>query len=546
MLQSSLNDCKRAFFFAFLFTLFINLLTLAMPIYSMQVFDRVLSSSSIETLIFLSLIMLVFFIFLGILTAIRASVFLHISNWLDKKLSPILFDFTVENQNDKNLSNQNLRDLQTIKSFICSPNLGIIFDAPFAVIFLIFIFFIHPLNGIITLVGSLILLKMALINEKMTKDLIEKTNEMQVQLNRDFEIISSNSESVKAMAMRENVKKTWQASNSKFRDLSARLSSRSNTISSTTKTLRMVIQMLITAVSAVLVMFNKMSSGGIMAVSILSGKAMAPFDSAVSLWKSIVTTKKSYQRLDEALKNFAQDKNKIDLPEMRGEISVEKLIYKLEKTDRILIKGLSFKINVGELVAIVGASASGKTTLARLLVGVLKPTSGNVRFDGADLIDQDFEKIGKFIGYLPQDVEMFKGSIKENIARMDKEAQDEDIVKAAKLCEIHQMILSLPKGYETTIDKVSQNLSAGQKQRVAVARSCFGDVRLMVLDEPNSNLDSDGEAALIKVLKLAKEKKITAIIITHKPSIAAICDRVMVLNDGQIVAFDEVKKVFKT
>ncbi len=544
-LQLALKDCNRAFGFAFLFSLFINLFTLSASIYSMQVLDRVLSSNSIETLIFLSLIMLVFFIFMGILTAIRSAIFLQISNWLDEKISPLLLDFTVENSSSKNLSNQNLRDLQSIKSFINSPNLPIVFDAPFALIFLIFIFFIHPLNGVVTSVGALILLKMALINEKMTKSLIEKSNEAQVELSRDFEMISNNSESIKAMGMRENVKRNWHESNSKFINISSKLSTRSQNISAITKTLRMVIQMITTAVSAVLVMYNKMSSGGIIAVSILSGKVLSPFDSAVSLWKSFVTLRKSHQRLSDSLKNFSNRDGKIKMMEMKGEISVEKLIYKLEKSERILIKGVSFKINAGESVALVGPSASGKTTLARLLVGAIKPTSGMIRFDGADLSDQNFENIGKFIGYLPQDIELFKGTIKENIARMNREASDLEVIKIAEICGIHKMILTLPNGYETFIDKDSLNLSAGQKQRLALARACFGEVKFVILDEPNSNLDTEGEGALLKVLRHLSDKKVTVILITHKPSIAANCDKVMILQNGEISAFDETKKVLK-
>jgi len=544
-LQLALKDCNRAFGFAFLFSLFINLFALSASIYSMQVLDRVLSSNSIETLIFLSLIMLVFFIFMGILTAIRSAIFLQISNWLDEKISPLLLDFTVENSSSKNLSNQNLRDLQSIKSFINSPNLPIVFDAPFALIFLIFIFFIHPLNGVVTSVGALILLKMALINEKITKSLIEKSNEAQVELSRDFEMISSNSESIKAMGMRENVKRNWHESNNKFLNISSKLSTRSQNISAITKTLRMVIQMITTAVSAVLVMYNKMSSGGIIAVSILSGKVLAPFDSVVSLWKSFVTLRKSYQRLSDSLKNFSNRDVKIKMVEMKGEISVEKLIYKPEKSERILIKGVSFKINSGESVALVGPSASGKTTLARLLVGAIKPTSGMIRFDGADLSDQNFENIGKFIGYLPQDIELFKGTIKENIARMNREASDLEVIKIAEICGIHKMILSLPNGYETFIDKDSLNLSAGQKQRLALARACFGEVKFVVLDEPNSNLDTEGEGALSKVLQHLSDKKVTVILITHKPSIAANCDKVMILQNGEISAFDVTKKVLK-
>lgn len=544
-LKSYLGKCKAAFYFAFFFSFFINIFSLAMPIYSMQVLDRVLSSNSIETLVFLSLVILLFFIFLGILTTIRASIFLHISNWLDKKLAPVLLDFSVDSGGSKNLTNQNLRDLQTIKSFISGQSLGVIFDAPFAIIFLIVIFFIHPINGLVASVGALLLLKMAFINEKMTKALIEKSNEMQVELMRDFELISSNSESIKAMGMKESVKDNWQKSNTKFREVSTKLSNRYNRISSVTKSIRFTIQMFTTAASAILVIYNKMSVGGIIAVSILSGKALAPFDSAVSLWKTIVTVKKSYARLNDSLKNFGVKIDKITLPELKGEIFVDKLFYKLEKSDRILIKGISFKIEAGQTVAIIGPSASGKTTLARILVGVISASSGIIRLDGADLVDQDFEKIGKYIGYLPQDIELFKGTIKENIARMNKDAKDEDIIKAAELCGIHKMILTLPNGYETMVDKDSLNLSAGQKQRMALARACFGDVKLVILDEPNSNLDTEGEMALIKILEGFRERKITTIIITHKPSIAGFCDKIMILKEGQISAFDDAEKILK-
>ena len=305
----------------------------------------------------------------------------------------------------------------------------------------------------------------------------------------------------------------------------------------------MALQTITMASSAILVMHNKMSSGGIIATSILAGKALAPFDNAITLWKSLKTAKAAYFRLNESLKNYASEKGKIELPTPHGEIVVDKLIYKLEKSDRILIKGISFKINPGEVIGIIGPTGSGKTTLARLLVGVLKPSSGIVKIDGANLFDQDLEKIGKHIGYLPQDVELFKGLVKHNIARMHKEAKDEEIIKAAQFCDVHEIILSLSQGYETQIEKDASNLSAGQRQRIALARAYFGDVKFVVLDEPNSNLDAEGEAALNNAILRAKENKITTIIITHRTSVISICDKVMVLRDGEVKAFDNAYKV---
>jgi PrtD family type I secretion system ABC transporter len=544
IIKIALDSCKRAFWFCLLFSFFISIFTLASSIYSMQVLDRVLSSNSYETLLYLTIIVLAFLAFLGILTQIRSTIFLHISNWLDEKLTPILFNSSIEAQgSNKNISSQNMRDLQTLKGFISGPNLAIIFDAPFAIIYLAMIFFIHPINGLITLVGGLVMLKMAYLNEKSTKELIDKTNQMQGEVMRDFEIISSNSEAINAMGMKANVRQNWQAGNDELRKTSGDLATISNRISSISKTIRMALQTITMASSAILVMMGKMSSGGIIATSILAGKALAPFDNAIGLWKSLKTAKASYFRLNESLKNYTEDKGKIELPTPHGEIIVDRLIYKLEKSDRILVKGVSFKINAGEVVAIIGPTGSGKTTLARLLVGVLKPNSGIVKIDGANLFDQDLEKIGKHVGYLPQDVELFKGQVKHNIARMNKNAKDEEIIKAAKFCDVHEIILSLAQGYETPIEKDASNLSAGQKQRIALARAYYGDVKFVVLDEPNSNLDTDGENALNSAILRAKTNKITTIIITHRTSVISICDKVMLFKDGEVKAFDAANTI---
>ena len=546
VIKSALDSCKRAFWFCLMFSFFISIFTLASSVYSMQVLDRVLSSNSFETLLYLTIIVLAFLTFLGILTQVRSTIFLHVSNWLDEKLSPALFNSSIEAQgSNKNISSQNMRDLQIIKGFISGPNLAVLFDAPFAVVYLIMIFFIHWINGLITLVSGLIMLKMAYINEKSTKELIDKTNQMQAEVMRDFEIISSNSEVINAMGMKGNVRGNWQAGNDELRKVSTDLATVGNRISSISKTLRMVLQTLTMASSAVLVMFNKMSSGGIIATSILAGKALAPFDNAIGLWKSLKTTKAAYLRLNESLKNYVEDKSKIELPTPAGEIVVDKLIYKIPNSDRLLIKGISFKINPGEVIGIIGPTGGGKTTLARLLVGVLKPSSGIVKIDGANLFDQDLEKIGKYIGYLPQDVELFKGLVKHNIARMHKEAKDEEIIKAARFCDVHKMILSLAQGYETTIEKDAANLSAGQKQRITLARAYFGDVKFVVLDEPNSNLDAEGETALNNTILRAKENKITTIVITHRTSVITICDKVMLLRDGEVKAFDSADKVLE-
>ena len=550
-IKNALNSCKKAFIFCFLFSFFISIFTLTSSIYSMQVLDRVLSSNSIETLIFLTLMVAVFLVFLGILTYVRSMIFLHISNWLDENLAPILFHNEIDSKSiehkklSKNINYQQLQDLKIVKNFISGQHLAILFDTPFAIIYLIIIFFIHPINGCITVIGGLLMLKMAYINERSTKELIDKTSSLQAESMRDFEIIASNSEVINAMAMKSNVYNNWQAIHSELRRESTALASVSNKISAISKSMRIVIQTITMASSAILVIFNKMSSGGIIATSILAGKALAPFDSAISLWKTIKTAKASFARLNESLKNNVAGLDKIELPTPRGEILVDKLSYKNPNSDRFVIKGISFKIEAGEVIGIIGPTGSGKTTLARLLVGVLKPVTGSIRIDGASIFDQNSEKIGKYIGYLPQDIELFKGSVKQNIARMDKNANEEAIINASKFCGIHEIILGLPQGYETEIMKNASNLSAGQKQRIVLARAFFDDVKFVILDEPNSNLDSDGEIALNKAIIKAKENNITTVIITQRTSVASVCDKIMILKDGEIKAFDKSETIIK-
>lgn len=544
LVKSALKKCQKAFFFALFFSFLISIFTLAVSIYSMQVLDRVLTSSSIETLIFLSIITITCLVFLGLLTAFRSFIFLEISNWLDEVISPILLDNSIdENAQNKALISQNLRDLTQIKSFISSNNMSVFFDAPFALIYLIFIFFIHPINGLITVIGAIILLKMAFLNEKITKKSVEEVQDLQSDVNRDFAVISSNSEAIKAMGMKKTIIKRWLAGNEKLRSSSAALSKKSSSMTAIIKSIRMAIQVITMASSAILVIYNKMSSGGIIATSILSGKALAPFDAAVSLWKSFILAKKSYKNLNESIIYDESRQKKIKLPKIKGEVSVEKLIYKQKDSENILLKSLSFKLKPGQSLAIIGKSGSGKTTLARILVGVLAASSGSVRIDGADLSGQNFDEIGDSIGYLPQDVELLSGLVKENISRAEND--DEKTIAAAKFCQIHEMILSLKNGYETMIEKGGVNLSGGQRQLIALARAFYGDVKFALLDEPNSNLDSIGEANLNSIIKKAKENGVTLIIITHKPSIAANCDKIMLLEDGQIKLFDDAKKVLE-
>ena len=488
----------------------------------------------------LSIIMIVVYVILAFLQTIRSFIFTQISNWLDSKLSSPLLESSIT-FDAKTKGSQNLRDLQTIKSFINSPAVTHLFDGPWAIVYFIVIFFIHWINGFIVVAGAIILFILALVNEKLTKKQVEKSNEINILSMKRVDTISRNAEVVKAMGMKFDMTNSWQKINKELTKISTSLSVRSAIITNITKSIRLLIQMAVMAVGAILVIKGKMSAGGIIAISILTGKALAPFDHAITIYKSFLNAKKSYSRLSENLKIHEEKEEKLELPEPKGEIQLDKIFYKIPNTDQAIIKGINIKINPGEIIGIIGPSGSGKTTLARLMTDVLTPDKGSVRLDGSDLTNQDSEEIGKYIGYLPQDIELFEGTIKDNIARMKEKVKAEEIIEAAKFANIHNLIIKLPKSYETN----ALNLSAGQRQRIGLARAFFRKPKFVVLDEPNSNLDTEGENALMNTIGNARKAKITTIIISHRPNILNIIDKILVLHDGQAKIFDEAKKVIK-
>jgi len=540
LLKEYLGLCRRAFACNFIFSFFINVLMLSTSIYSLQILDRVLSSNSMETLLMLSIIMIVVYVILAFLQTIRSFIFTQISNWLDSKLSSPLLESSIT-FDAKTKGSQNLRDLQTIKSFINSPAVTHLFDGPWAIVYFIVIFFIHWINGFIVVAGAIILFILALVNEKLTKKQVEKSNEINILSMKRVDTISRNAEVVKAMGMKFDMTNSWQKINKELTKISTSLSVRSAIITNITKSIRLLIQMAVMAVGAILVIKGKMSAGGIIAISILTGKALAPFDHAITIYKSFLNAKKSYSRLSENLKIHEEKEEKLELPEPKGEIQLDKIFYKIPNTDQAIIKGINIKINPGEIIGIIGPSGSGKTTLARLMTDVLTPDKGSVRLDGSDLTNQDSEEIGKYIGYLPQDIELFEGTIKDNIARMKEKVKAEEIIEAAKFANIHNLIIKLPKSYETN----ALNLSAGQRQRIGLARAFFRKPKFVVPDEPNSNLDTEGENALMNTIGNARKAKITTIIISHRPNILNIIDKILVLHDGQAKIFDEAKKVIK-
>jgi PrtD family type I secretion system ABC transporter len=547
-LEQALIACKRAFLHVIFFGFIVSFLTLATSIYSLQVFDRVLSGGSYETLIALTIIMVIFSAVLNFIQGIRSSITYKISEYLDQKLSSLTIDLSfnsLKNDNSKQTISQNVRDLNTIRNFISSQSLISAIDAPWSLIFILVIFVIHPLLGVIVSVGALSLLFLAWINDILTKKLSAKSSEISNLSHKELDVMNKNVEVIAAMHMKNNLIKNWHGINDKSLKLAAQLQQKSTIVSNITKFIRSMIYVLMIAFGAVLVISDQMTSGGIMACSILSAKALAPFDAAISLWNGVLGTRKAYERLSKLIKDNYDEDDKITLPVPRGEVEIEKLGYVARKNSKPIIKGVNVSIVAGDIVAMIGPTAAGKSTLAKLAVGITNPSTGAVRLDGSELSHWKDEELANYIGYLPQDIELFNGSIKSNIARMDKKPDDKKVIEAAKMAHVHDMIIKLPKGYETDIGVWGSNISGGQRQRIALARAFYGDVKFVVLDEPNSNLDQDGEVALIKCLKMAKSKNITVLIISHRQQILEAVDKILVLCDGEAKFFGARDEVLK-
>jgi len=409
-------------------------------------------------------------------------------------------------------------------------------DAPWTPIFIAIVFLLHPVLGWVSLVGAGILFALALFNELATRKLLARSSASSFVSLRQAEATVQNSDVVRAMGMAPNLIQRWQLRNSETVALQARASNRSGAITSASKFVRLVLQIAMLGTGAWLVLQAEITPGVMIAGSILMARALAPVEQAIGAWRSAVAARDAYKRVKQLLAALPATAAAMPLPAPKGHINVEGLAYVHPGAADPVLRGVTFELEAGESLALTGPSASGKTTLARLLVGNLTPRTGHARLDGMDVAAWDAEDRGQYIGYLPQDVELFSGTVRENIARMS-EGDTEDIIAAAKLAGVHEMIMRLAKGYETQIGDGGAALSGGERQRIALARALYGNSKLIVLDEPNASLDSEGEAALVDALQILGKNKVTMVVIAHRPSILRTMDKVLVLREGVMSAF---------
>ncbi|MEY4768758.1 MAG: hypothetical protein RL637_1397 [Pseudomonadota bacterium] len=544
-LQEALKLCRGAFLSAALFSMVINFLMLVPSIYMMQLYDRVVPTSNEATLVLLTLIMLFLFVTLGALEWVRSQILVRVSTKLETLLNERLFKLAFKQSlysGGQRVTTQPLDDLTGLRQFLTGNGLFAFFDAPWMPIYMALLFAFHPWYGWASVLTGGLLSIVAIATEKSTKKILNDANNLSM-INRNLVHKNlRNAEVIESMGMLPHIRKRWFEGAVKVLDLQAIASSRAGLLTGLSKIIRLSSQSLILALGAYLSILHEISPGLMIAGSILLGRALAPIDLMIASWKGFIAARGQYQRLNDLLLQIPADKERMLLPNPEGKIQLEAATVVPPGSKTPVLKNIGLTIEKGDIVGVIGPSGSGKSSLARALLGVWPTASGNIRLDGAEISQWDRDKLGDFVGYLPQDIELFDGTISENISRFG-EVDPEKVVAAAKMADVHDLILRLPEGYDTFIGASGGNLSGGQRQRIGLARALYGNPILVVLDEPNSNLDDQGELALERALQQLKALKSTVIIVTHRNNILAKVDKLLILREGILALYGPREQV---
>lgn len=537
-LQRALSACKGSFVSVGFFSMFVNLLMLVPPMYMLQVYDRVLTTQSLDTLIMLTLVVVFLFMVMGGLELVRSRMLVRIGNRLDTTINQRLYSamFRRSIMAPGSQSAQPLNDLTSLRQFLTGNGLFAFFDAPWVPVYLGILFIFHPWLGVFATCAGIILFALAVANEKSTKTLLAEANSEQIQAQNLANSNLRNAEVLHAMGMLPGIMGRWSKRHHEFLAKQSQASDRAGALTNTSKVMRLLFQSLILGLGALLVLKGEMTPGMMIAGSILMGRALAPIDQMIGGWKGFVSARGAYSRLNELLTQIPDEERHMSLPSPQGIVDVENVAAAPPGTRMATIRGINFSVAKGEHVGIIGPSAAGKSTLARVLLGIWPTQIGDVRLDGGAINQYNRDELGPHIGYLPQDIELFDGTISENIARFG-EINPEKVVVAAKKAGVHEMVLELSNGYDTVIGSNSGALSGGQRQRLGLARALYGNPVLVVLDEPNANLDEAGERALGQSIAQLKAEGTTLFVISHRTSVLKNMDKLLVMKEGQVSMF---------
>ncbi|HEN8798767.1 TPA: type I secretion system permease/ATPase [Pseudomonas putida] len=544
-LADALFRLRRSFYALGAFSGVINVMMLTPAVYMLQVYDRALVSRNVTTLAMLTLLVVGLFLLMSALEMMRTRVLIRVGNCLDMDLNRRIFSAAFERNLSRAGGNpaQALQDLAQVRQFLTGNGLFAFFDAPWTPIYLLVCYLIHPLLGLVTMIGSLILVGLAYLTEKATQKPLAEANQAALSSASYANNNLRNAEVIEAMGMLPSIGKRWFQGHLRILQMQTLASDRAALISSTGRFVRITLQSVILGTGALLAIEGKITPGMMIACSILTGRALGPVEQVIASWKQLLGCRLAWGRLNDLLQDYPQRPPSMSLQRPMGMLAVENVIAGAPGTNTTIVRGVSFSLAAGDSLGIIGPSASGKSTLARLLVGVWPAQAGKVRLDGADIFTWNKAELGPWLGYLPQDVELFEGTIGENIARF-AEVDSDAVIRAARSSGVHDMILRFPQGYDTRLAADGSPLSGGQKQRIALARALYGEPNLVVLDEPNANLDDLGEKALVDALTELKARGATVVLISHRPNVLCAVDQVLMLRDGGVHMLGSRDEVF--
>jgi len=527
------------------FSFFVNLLLLAPALFMLQVFDRVLTSQSRETLLVLLLGMVLALVLMLMLDYLRSRLQGVVGNLIAEHLSPAVAKEMLAKtaRRADSVPSEGLRDVAALRNLFSAQGLLALFDTPWAVVYIAVIWLAHPMLGAAAAAASALMLVLAVLNDRITRRDIEALQKEAAKATRYLESSIHNAEVVQSLGMADALIERWRALNAKVSALQGPTARRSVAMAAFTRMTRQLVQILMQALGAYLVISGEGTPGILVATTVLLGRALSPVEQVVGSWRVLAEARLGFTRLAGLLDAAERQPERMKLPAPIGRLQAQGLVFRPPQSERMVLAGVTLNLEPGESLAIIGASGAGKSTLARLLTGLWAPNNGTVRLDGVDLAQWPREELGPWLGYLPQDVELFAGTVAENIARLGA-VDSEKVVQAAQRAGVHTLILSLPQGYDTQIDGMGVMLSPGQRQRIALARALYGEPKLLVLDEPNSNLDGAGELALADALK-ALNGEVTVIVITHRSTLVQHMDKMLVLDAGRVQHFGTVAEVMQ-
>jgi PrtD family type I secretion system ABC transporter len=538
---------KGTLFSMFVFSCVVNILMLTGPLFMLQVYDRVLSSGSVPTLITLAGIVLVLYIYYGFLEYIRARVMVRVGRKFEERLRGRVFNAMafLNLRGAANIGGQPISDLAAVRQYISSNGPLAFLDMPWVPIYLFIVFMLHFWLGIAGLVSAVVIFVLAICTETSTRVPLSKAAAAQAKAILMTDEARRSAEAMHALGMRGVLRDRWAAVQQDALDFQTKASDAGGKLSAASRVVRLLVQSGMLALGAYLAIKGEISPGAIIASSIIMGRGLAPIEQAVGNWQQFLGARKSMERLVKIFAQVPVEQNHMKLPPPKSHLEVENLVVMVPGQEKPLLAGLSFVVTPGMGLGVIGPTGAGKSTLARVLTGVIPATRGTVRLDGAAIEQRSIDEYGKVLGYLPQDVQLFDGTVAQNISRFREDAKPDDIVKAAQLAAVHDLIMRLPQGYDTPLGENGARLSSGQKQRVALARALFGDPALIVMDEPNSNLDAEGEVALDRAIRASLQRGAAVVVVAHRPSALHAVSHILVLSEGKAAAYGPKDEVMK-